>query len=360
MRVRLSIVVRVAVLAAICGLSAFAAVPTSAQNSPDARPIRLMTRNLYLGGDIAPVAAATSLPDLAARVAQLFTTVQATDFPARAKVLAREVRDADPTLIGLQEVSLWRKGPPGVLDGPATPATTVVYDFLQSLQTELAALGLQYTAVVVQSTVDAEAPSALGFDVRLTQRNAILVKGGIAPADLTLSNVTSGLYATFLNIPTVAGPIADRRGWTAVDVTANRRTFRFINTHLDSTVPGIRAAQANELVSGPANTALPVVLVGDLNSGPGEPAPSAYTNLLSAGFDDSWTQANRRDPGLTCCHAENLLNPTPTFTTRLDHVLTYPRLKAIHARLVGVDPANRTPAGLWPSDHAGIVATLLP
>ena len=186
------------------------------------------------------------------------------------------------------------------------------------------------------------------------------MKEGVAPDDLTVSNASSGLYTNFLTIPTIAGPAPDRRGWTSVDVTANRRSFRLITTHLDSAVPGIRVAQAGELVSGPAATTLPVILVGDLNSGPiNDPAPSAYAYLIGAGFVDTWTQANRRDLGLTCCHAKNLLNPMPVFTTRIDHVLARPRVKAIHARLVGADAASRTPSGLWPSDHAGVVATFL-
>ena len=28
--------------------------------------------------------------------------------------------------------------------------------------------------------------------------------------------------------------------------------------------------------------------------------------------------------------------------------------------LIGLDPANRTASGLWPSDHAGLVAKLQP
>ena len=59
------------------------------------------------------------------------TTIRAivdqTNFPLRAKQLARELQQRRPDLIGLQEVALWRHGP---LDGSA--ATTVDYDFLQS------------------------------------------------------------------------------------------------------------------------------------------------------------------------------------------------------------------------------------
>src|SRR5690606_37408152 len=65
----------------------------------------------------------------------------------------------------------------------------------------------------------------------------VQAKAGLPADDLVVSNVASGLYENFLTIPTVGGPIADQRGWTAVDVTVNRRSFRFINTHLDSTSP---------------------------------------------------------------------------------------------------------------------------
>lgn len=332
--------------------------PPPAQIGP--RPVKVMTRNLYLGADLAPVFTAPSVPDLLVRAAQQYQMVQATDFSARAKVLAREIKDADPVLIGLQEASLWRRGEPGVLDGPATPATTVVYDFLQILLDELAAQGQPYTVLVTQFTTDGEVPTALGFDVRLTQRNVILAKSGLPADELIVSDAMAGLYDTFLTIPTAGGPVVDRRGWTAVDVTVNRRSFRFINTHLDSTSPLIRQAQVGELLAGPADTSSPVVLVGDLNSDPGEAPPSAYATLLGAGFVDAWTQANPSVPGLTCCHAEDLLNPSPTFDTRIDHVLISSGVAVARVKLTGIDADNRTPSGLWPSDHAGVVATLRP
>lgn len=143
-------------------------------------------------------------------------------------------------------------------------------------------------------------------------------------------------------------------------MTANGRPFRVINTHLDSTVPAIRRAQAGELLAGPANTSMPVVLVGDLNSAPGESGPSAYATLIGSGFVDTWTQANGAAPGFTCCQAENLRNPTPTFTERIDHVLSRPRLKVLRSQLIGGDHQDRTRSGLWASDHAGIMITFTP
>ena len=327
----------------------------------NSRPVKVMTRNLYLGADLLPVASATSLSDLMKRVAQVFGKVQATDFPARTKVLAQEIQDADPDLIGLQEVALWRIGAPGVLDGPVTPATTVVYDFLASLQSELSNLGISYSVVRVQSELDAEVPSSLGFDVRITQRNVILAKVGLPPDEMTLSNANSAIYTTNFSIPTVVGTFMNLRGWTSVDVTINKRTFRMINTHLESFSAFHRLAQSNELLSGPANTALPVVLVGDLNSHPAESGSFlAYANLISAGFVDTWTEVNPSEPGFTCCNAEDLLNPTPTLVRRIDHVLTRPGIIVVRSKIIGIDQDRRTPSGLWPSDHAGVVTTLRP
>jgi hypothetical protein len=70
--------------------------------------------------------------------------VKKTNFPARAKLLANEIRNTKPDLIGLQEVATWLKSPDGQSDGQATPATIVVYDFLKSLQKELKARGMRY------------------------------------------------------------------------------------------------------------------------------------------------------------------------------------------------------------------------
>lgn len=343
-------------------------LPTQIEAGPEtARPVKVMTRNLYLGASLEPIGTASSLADLAVKAAQQFQKVQATDFPARATLLAREIKDADPMLVGMQEVSLWRKGATGVLDGPVTPATIVVYDFLHILLDALAAEGLQYQVSVSRASSDAEVPTALGFDVRLTQRDVILAKVGLPTSELSISNTGSGIFtanqATQLPIAG-APPIPGRRGWISADATVNGRALRFITTHLDSTTAAIRVAQATELLVGPANTTQAVILAGDLNSAPPpqEMAPSAYSTLTAptAGFIDTWVQANPSAPGLTCCNPEDLLNPAPSFTTRLDHVLARPGMPVIRSKLVGVDRDSRTTSGLWPSDHAGIIATLAP
>ncbi len=74
----------------------------------------VMTRNLYLGADLDPVVAAARSGNpnaVVAAVSDAWTTIVRTDFPARAKALAKEIEQSHPMLVGLQEVSLYRIGP---------------------------------------------------------------------------------------------------------------------------------------------------------------------------------------------------------------------------------------------------------
>lgn len=119
-------------------------------------PLRVMTRNLYLGADLAPVLAATGQQALVAAVTAVYANVQATNFPERAKVLADEIADGDPHLVGLQEAALWRSQTPA---DPSSSATHVEYDFLKILLRELSARGKHYRAVAeVTVGSDFEAP----------------------------------------------------------------------------------------------------------------------------------------------------------------------------------------------------------
>ncbi len=114
-----------------------------------------------------------------------------------------------------------------------------------------------------------------------------------------------------------------------------------------------------------ANTTLPVVLVCDCNANPDNPADPIFQNypayllLKNAGFVDTFrTTAAPNDPGFTCCQAENLLNVTTNLGHRIDLVQFRGPFKVENVQVVGASPADRTRLGLWPSDHAGVVATL--
>ena len=75
---------------------------------------------------------------------ELREIVDRTDFRTRSRLLADEIATAQPDLIGLQEVALWRHGPMQ-LDQIGRPDATVVdYDFLTILLADLANRGTRY------------------------------------------------------------------------------------------------------------------------------------------------------------------------------------------------------------------------
>jgi endonuclease/exonuclease/phosphatase family metal-dependent hydrolase len=323
--------------------------------------LRVMTRNLYLGADINPVLGAPSLQAVPGLVADVWSKVQATDFPARAKVLAREISDFRPHLIGLQEATLFRRQFPGdFLVGNPVLAEEVVFDFLAILLDELAARGANYTAVAMNTGIDVELPSATGEDIRLTDRVVILARADVAVSDVLEKNYTAQLPVSLggneggvpLNIP---------RGVVAVDALVNGQAIRFVTTHLEQGLfEPVQVGQGAELLQILANETLPVVLVGDFNSaadGALVNSTPTYGNLITGGFVDVWEQAHPHQNGFTSGGIDGALTePIGSFNRRIDHIFVQGDVQVVNARLVGSQ--RQTPEGLWPSDHLGMTASL--
>jgi endonuclease/exonuclease/phosphatase family metal-dependent hydrolase len=280
--------------------------------------------------------------------------------PERSAKLAADNDATRPDLIGLQEAVLVRTQFPA--DGPATPATTVALDYVQLLLDALAARGLSYSVVNEFVGLDVELPSALGFDVRHTDREVILARTDARTSELKLSNAQQGAFTLNCVIPggALVPPTTIRRGWVSVDAKVRGTSFRFISTHLDGDclpfAPVIQQVQAAQVLAGPASTELPVVFVGDFNS-PADGSGPTYNALITAGWSDAWTMAGT-GPGLSCCQANDLLNPSSLATIRIDFVMMRGGFAVRHATIVGDEPADRTPSGLWPSDHAGVAVEL--
>ncbi len=376
----------VALAAAAALLTGGAVTATPSQAAPAAgtgTPVTVMTRNLYLGGDITrPLDATAGLSGLPALLAfgqsnhVLAGIVDQTDFPARATALAREIATQDPDVVGLQEVALWRHGDLQLGQIGVPNAETVDYDFLQTLLDELAALGADYRVAEVQEESDVEGPAfatqpadGTGRDVRLTMRDAILVKGG-----LKVEDSDSAQYRTRITFSIAGVPFSFIRGWNYVDIKKGTKRLRVVNTHLESQSSGIAALQAGELLAGPAHvTGRPVVVVCDCNSDPlngtgkpQDPTPhwTAYRLLTGSGLWDEWKQWSTTDPGFTSGFGELVDDADASaINHRIDLVLAHGAdgkpLRVDRGVVVGTDPAEKV-GGLWPSDHAGVVLRLRP
>lgn len=312
-----------------------------------------MSRNLYVGADVDAVIAALASPnpsdDLPALIAAV-NEVNATDWPTRARALAAEIARERPHAVGLQEVSN--------LDLVIPPLGVNYHaDFLADLLTELAALDLNYAvAAQVQNTVAQPFPG-----VSLVDRDVILVD-----ADrVTVNGAPFGKNFIY-NIGQVAPGVTIVRGFVRIDATINGGDWTIINTHLESgggsALRQLRAAQMTELVAYLPPSG-PVAVLGDLNDTPGS---LMYQVAAGAGLTDAWAAIHPGEPGLTCCHASDLSNPRSDMHSRIDYVLVRGTAPGDDGefgriRLLGIRQSERLDGPIhpiWPSDHAGLAATL--
>lgn len=332
--------------------------------------VGVMTRNLYLGADLAPVIAAENTEQVVSASGAVLRDVVANDFPTRAKGLAEEIRRTKPDLVGLQEVAYWHTT-------PITPAgEEITIDYLELLLGQLnkGPGPDRYEVVVVQNEFGTETPADFngvagdgpGGELanaevlgKLQMRDVILARTG---AGVHTWNASGGNFNTLLELEVGGQPVAVKRGWTATDAQVRgSHPFHFVNTHLEAFHPLVRAAQAQELVApgGPATSSLPVVLVGDLNSDDDTVEGAdrlAYQTLLAAGF----VERSTNDP-LGCCLNSSLLaegagGSVADFNHQVDHVMTNDPggITLERSEVTGLLPVN----SFWDSDHAGLYSAL--
>ena len=323
--------------------------------TPSPEQLVVMTYNVYVGGSAEAILAVENLLQVPTEVANMYNDVIASDFPGRAAAIAKSIKVSQPHLIGLQEISLIRQQSPGDrIAGGTVPAEEVVIDFLEILMGALQAEGLSYQVAGKVENIDVEMPMFTDtgiVDVRLTDYDVILSR-----SDVVISRPMSANYTNSLTVEMLGLEV--QRGYAAVDATISGVTYRVVNTHLEAFVEEARVAQTEELVNILSEETLPIILLGDFNT----PAPdgTAYQILLSAGYVDLW-QMDSAGTGNTCCQAPALLNEVSGHSVRIDQIfvrnLELPA--AVRASTIGDKSEDRLPSGLWPSDHAGVIAHLV-
>lgn len=320
-------------------LAAGPAATAPAASTAKTTRVTVMTRNLFLGADLIPLATAGKGDPFRQAATGLLNEIKASDPAGRMKLVAGEIAAARPDVVGLQEVSLWRTGPPG-----GAP-TTVVADYLKSITTELTRRHAHYRVATKKLGLALQAPTSSGVDVNVAIGDAVLVRDGVA-----VSRARSGLFTNQLSVPTQElGPVRTNRSYNTLDLTVRGARLHVVNAHLEAYDPGTRLKQAQELVAGPLRSVRQTVLLGDLNSGPDLPKPEdrpPYAAIAKAGF------VLERTTTPSCC--DDTLDKLH-WDHNVDWIMARPRVGLVRSFLTG---REKTAGGLNPSDHGGVVSVL--
>jgi len=343
--------------------------------------IVFMNWNVFIGAAIEDALGVP--PELVQYAAgEAFARVLANDFASRATAMGEEAARFGPHLIGFQEVTLFE-----LFDGA---------EFVPILDYEamlLAALGPDYAvaaksenfqtpimpvtlpSVPCAGDQSCAPPPDCAFIgecllIRLTDYDLVVARTDVATENPQAHRFTYNLGDGPFADPSIPFPIY--RGWASVDATIDGLEFRFASTHLEpadlpdgSIVPALeqlQRLQAGELAE-LIGMELPVVSVGDYNTDAYGASTATYEDLLAHGFEDAWSQSGG---GMTCCQTEDLSIRQSIRDRRVDLImlrgefgLLEPGIQgSVRARVLGSRISDLTDTGLWPSDHAGVLATM--
>ena len=375
--------------------------------------ITVMSRNIYLGADVG--VALELIPNFPKAAQFMWDQVKKTDFATRAPKLARESAQDRPEIIGVQEATIWyckkdlfsdKVEVFNFLDQfiSATKASGVGYSLATANGVEAFNPGYSIAAIPYVTKVrDPEVFNPIfGQDTAscgFTIGDALLVRDDVKDRIIQVGNTEYD--ATYSIVPTL---MTIYRGYTWDDFKVQDSVVRLITTHLESIwdenkVPN-SALQAQQLVADLKDAKMPIVIMGDFNAdyrdprpqgepNPGEqpvasetcPTPggakcNAYSTMIEAGFENASPDA--KNPRYFTWGASALLNGPDKkraldakkfgnqygFTDRLDYIFTKNVYATVSSKIIGnVWPDG---SGVWdcgkdkcfPSDHAGVVATI--
>lgn len=387
--------------------------PAIPAHSNEPYRITVMSRNIYLGADVG--VALEKIPNFPAAAQFMWDQMKQTDFSSRAPKLAREAALDRPEIIGIQEATIWYCKKDLFSD------QVEVFNFLDELIAATKETGVGYSLAGVngkQAFNPGYSIPAIPFLTKVkdpavfqglfgqdsascgfTIGDALLVRDDVKDRILQVGNTE---YKTSYSI--VPAIMTIYRGYTWADFQVNDSVVRLITTHLESLwdenkVPN-SALQAQQLVADLKDAKMPLIVMGDFNAdyrdprpvdaaNPGEqpvisdncPTPggakcNAYSTMIEAGFENSSPDAE--NSRYFTWGASALLNGPDKnrekfatefgnqygFTDRLDYIFTKNIYTTVSSKIIGnVWPDG---SGVWscgseicfPSDHAGIVATI--
>ena len=298
-----------------------------------------MVRNVYLGADLIPLAAAPDRADVRAERGRALPDRRcATTSPRAPRRSPPRSAAHKPDLVALQEAAIWRDAARRTARRrrPTTSSTTRPRSCSRSWRRS--ACGTGSSAAATGST--SRRPTAPSQDVRLTQRDVIIARRG---SKVKLGRTFAGGFTRALRPADRQSASAQQlRGWVGVDGTLAKRKFRFVDDAPRGLQPGHRRASRWSRCSRPAArsrrrsasrsssaTSTPPRR-GNANDRGTSRDASAYYAAIDAGFRNPLPK--RRDVLLRRGPARH---DATRLETWIDHIVVRPRIRALRSGIVG-------------------------
>ena len=305
--------------------------------------VKMISWNVYIGTDVF-----AALADPPGSIIAGINEVIASNIPARAAAIAKQIKRIKPRVLCLQEA--WKVTIPGQPE----------LDLKELILNEL---GSNYIHVVTNVLTNVTIPIGPGANLVVEDRDVIIVHKDVEVID-TETMIFSNLLPVPLpppNFPFSVRGLA--KAWLRID----GYDYLIGNTHLELFSP-IKELQAQEVVDAFDGEAEPILLAGDFND---ESGTTVYSIVTSGGFKDMYPGRllGRRAPGVTCCQQPDLLNFSSILDERIDYIFARNQGgdsgPTVAATLLGMVVGDRqsskttTVPRLWSSDHGGVYMILL-
>ncbi len=366
----------VRVLLALAVAAAALAIMASGSARADQRSVTVMTQNLYQGTEF-PTSrrsrAQTPHSHKRSRRPQLTTRPTSPRVQRPRKLIAAEIAQNKPASSGC------RRSPRGTREH-STPAPfalpePVSEDFTQELIAALAADGIHYAVVsrhdnnftlafpIVIRTSEASPPSAWWRAARSSRA----VRPAARPAQAVQSPVGHLQRPHAADSPTPWTPTNDDSSSpTAGSRSTSRCAARVPLHHHPPRCAGVGRCDIRAAGPGTARRTGRHLASGDRRRRHELRSRLRARRLRSVPRRRSHRQLDRRRAGRTAAHLLPPGNRRPAhrtqrsaYTHNLDHVFTRGSFSVLNEHLVGNTRPTPSPASfIWPSDHAGMVATL--
>ncbi|MGL1936397.1 MAG: endonuclease/exonuclease/phosphatase family protein [Fibrobacterales bacterium] len=304
--------------------------------------LRVASLNMAIGFNLLTLIGVTNMEHLYTKIQTVYAEYDSSMASARIGIMADSILHYSPDVVALQEVLYFERH--GI-------DTT---DFLNQLLDSLNAKNpnTPYSATIHQ--LNPVAFDTIAFDTiplkfMFAEGNAFLYKQSLSKIQEDTFSLPTRLEFPYLNTTLTS----IRAVHQATFQKGGGPTWQLNNTHFEVFNNAPQAEELLLFLDSSYSLSSPQLVLGDLNSKPGDVAYALLTN--DDGFFDLWEPitTNKATYGI------DLRDPTSTLTEQLDYVLGRNYLTSVNHSIHPLGPENVDGISLSAADHAFILVDVI-